>query len=238
MFTEADIECFTELIDVLYGIFDKVTAQYRENQTYRSLFGFSKELEELILREKRYSGNIPIARIDLFYNEETKDFKFCEFNTDGSSAMNEDRELNHALKLTECYQELAKQYEIQTFELFDTWVETSLRIYQTIKGAVKKPNVAIVDFMESATNNEFEIFGRGNQKQGFVKFNITPECWGKYLTVYNGEKPASQLWMKFSNNQVDRKTIKEGYMSSLAGVDYSPNKCAYSVLIPEGECFS
>lgn len=166
MFSEADIECFTELIDVLYGIFDKVTAQYRENQTYRSLFGFSKELEELILREKRYSGNIPIARIDLFYNEETKDFKFCEFNTDGSSAMNEDRELNHALKLTEGYQELAKQYEIQTFELFDTWVETSLRIYQTIKGAVKKPNVAIVDFMESATNNEFEIFAESYRTHG------------------------------------------------------------------------
>ena len=45
------------------------------------------------MREKKYDCNIPIARIDIFYDEETGGFKFCEFNTDGTSAMNEDREL-------------------------------------------------------------------------------------------------------------------------------------------------
>lgn len=166
MFTEDDIFCFKQLIKVLYGIFDKVIAHYRSDSVYRSLFAFPKELEELILRKPRYHSNIPIARIDIFYNEETKAFQFCEFNTDGSSAMNEDRELNHALKLTQGYQNLAKHYDISVFELFDTWVETSLRIYRSTKNAVQNPYAAIVDFMESATNNEFEIFAERYRSHG------------------------------------------------------------------------
>lgn len=166
LFTKEDISNFRGLIKTLYAIFDKVIERYRGDAGYRKLFGFSVELEELILREARYQSKIPIARIDIFYNEKTKDFKFCEFNTDGSSAMNEDRELNRAIKLTKGYQQLAEKYELETMELFDSWVKTSLRIYQQTKQAAEKPYVAIVDFMESATNNEFEIFAQSYRKYG------------------------------------------------------------------------
>lgn len=166
MFTKEDVANFHSLIRILYGIFDKVISQYGKDASYRSLFGFQKELEELILRKMPYKSRIPIARIDLFYQEETKEFTFCEFNTDGSSAMNEDRELNHALKLTLGYQQFAEKYRLETFELFDSWAAVSLRIYGEIRGAKEHPHVAIVDFMESATNNEFEIFAESYRKLG------------------------------------------------------------------------
>lgn len=166
LFTEEDIQNFRELIRVLYEIFDNVILHYRTDAAYRRLFGFTPKLEELILREPAYQSSIPIARIDIFYNEETKDFTFCEFNTDGSSAMNEDRELNCALRLTLGYQKLLERYDVQTFELFDSWVEASLRIYRETDGAKEKPHVAIVDFMESATNNEFEIFAERYRRRG------------------------------------------------------------------------
>lgn len=166
MFRPLDIERFQSLLSTLYGIFDKVINRYREDAVYRKLFGFSKEEEDLILRTPLYDCKIPIARIDIFYDEETGAFKFCEFNTDGSSAMNEDRELNTALKMTAGYQKLAEEYEIDSYELFDSWVEKSLEIYRSAKNHKEKPNVAIVDFMESATNNEFEIFAKGYEKKG------------------------------------------------------------------------
>lgn len=166
MFTDRDVEAFRGLIQTLYGIFDKVIEHYRSDEGYRALFGFSEKLNELILREPRYDSKIPIARIDIFYNEETGDFKFCEFNTDGSSAMNEDRELNRALKLTLGYKELSEKYETDTFELFDSWAKASLEIYRRSGGSEEKPHVAIVDFMESATNNEFEIFAESYRKFG------------------------------------------------------------------------
>lgn len=166
IFSQEDIAEFRRLLAVLYGIFDKVIARYRTDAAYRSLFGFEKRLEELILRKPRYQSKIPIARIDLFYNEETKDFKFCEFNTDGSSAMNEDRELNRAFWLTLGARMLSEKYRLHTFELFDSWVKISLRIGREAGIKSQKPYVAIVDFMESATSNEFEIFAESYRRHG------------------------------------------------------------------------
>ena len=131
---------------------------YAKDKDYRRLFGFEPKLEELILREPTYDSPIPIARIDIFYNEETGDFKFCEFNTDGTSAMNEDRELNIAIQKTKAYQQMAETHEFKSFELFDSWVETFLEIYHSSQDSKEYPNVAIVDFMENATEMEFQIF--------------------------------------------------------------------------------
>ncbi len=168
LFTPREISVFNQAIKELYGIFDKVYTEFERNESYRSLFGFSPELEELILRQKKYSCNIPIARIDIFYDEETGDFKFCEFNTDGTSAMNEDRELNIAFSQTKAYQEFAKAHSLSSFELFDTWVDEVLKLYEEFAahGVADLPNVAIVDFMESATENEFKIFVERFEKRG------------------------------------------------------------------------
>ena len=136
------------------------------NEAYRRLFGFPLELEELILRDPGYHCNIPIARIDIFYQEETGDFRFCEFNTDGTSAMNEDRELNTAFEASEAYQAFQKIYPLRRFELFDTWVEEALMLYREYAGNDAPPSVAIVDFMEHATTNEFLIFRDRFEKRG------------------------------------------------------------------------
>lgn len=184
LFTPREIGVFDQAVKELYGIFDKVYAEFARSESYRALFGFSPELEELILRDKKYSCNIPIARIDVFYDEETGDFKFCEFNTDGTSAMNEDRELNIAFSQTKAYKEFAKAHRLSSFELFDTWVEEVLKLYEefathgadgvkssaagagSLAGVADLPNVAIVDFMESATENEFKIFVERFERRG------------------------------------------------------------------------
>ena len=139
---------------------------YAKDEDYRRLFGFEPKLEELILREPTYDSPIPIARIDIFYNEETGDFKFCEFNTDGTSAMNEDRELNIAIQKTKAYQQMAETHEFKSFELFDSWVETFLEIYHSSQNPKEHPNVAIVDFMENATEMEFQIFAEHFRMHG------------------------------------------------------------------------
>nr|MBQ8253109.1 hypothetical protein [Lachnospiraceae bacterium] len=177
LFTPREIGVFDRAIKDLYGIFDKVYAEFERNESYRRLFGFSPELEELVLRQKKYSCNIPIARIDIFYDEETGDFKFCEFNTDGTSAMNEDRELNIAFSRTGAYREFAKTHRLTSFELFDTWVDEVLKLYgefvardaagENVSGGdTELPNIAIVDFMESATENEFKIFAERFEQRG------------------------------------------------------------------------
>ena len=192
LFTEKETAVFAQTIQTLYGIFDQVIDAYEKDESYRRLFGFPGKLEELILRRPKYRCNIPIARIDLFYDEETGDFKFCEFNTDGTSAMNEDRELNTAFERSKAYREFREIYPLYKFELFDTWVEEALTLYREYAGDNGAlPSVAIVDFMEHATTNEFLIFKERFEKKGCKAMlcDIRKLTWdGKHCCGEDGRK--------------------------------------------------
>lgn len=166
LFTKKEIEIFTSVVETLYGIFDCVTEHYRSDAAYRKLFGFDARLEELILLPPMYKTNIPMGRMDLFYDENTGRFKFCEFNTDGASAMNEDRELNNAFRLSAAYDAFEKEIGCSTFELFDSWVEEVLCIWEEATGRSERPKVCITDFLEHATINEFHIFKDAFERQG------------------------------------------------------------------------
>lgn len=166
LFTAEAAEYFGSITETMYGIMVKVIAHYETDAEYRKLFGFDKRLEELIIRPDRYNCKLPIARIDIFFNEDDFSFKFCEFNTDGSSAMNEDRELNNAVAVTKAFKQFKKKYKTKTYELFNSWVTAFMKIYKTYPKAKKNPHIAIVDFMSSASDSEFKIFKESFEKKG------------------------------------------------------------------------
>ncbi len=166
MFTEDMAAYIEKNALVMYGILEKVIARYRSDAAYRALFGFDERLERLILRPKHYDCLLPMARIDIFFNEDNYSFKFCEFNTDGSSAMNEDRELNEAIKLTYAFGEFQKEYNMRTCELFNSWIREFKRIYASYDRAVEKPYVAIVDFFGGDVSREFTNFKKAFEDAG------------------------------------------------------------------------
>ncbi|MCR5474516.1 MAG: hypothetical protein K6F28_04865 [Lachnospiraceae bacterium] len=166
IYTKEDIENFRRTVKTSYGIFDKVIREYIKNAEYRKLFPFSKELEDLILIPNGYSSFLPIARFDIFYHEDTGDFYFCEINTDGTSGMNEDRLQDELILDNPAHQVMRRRYLFQTFELFDSWVKCFLELYGTYEKRVKKPNVAIVDFLDGGTVREFQEFARHFQRAG------------------------------------------------------------------------
>ena len=133
---------------------------YRNDSSIRSLFPFSKELEELILLEPDYDTSIPICRIDIFYDEMTKDFYFCEFNTDGTSAMNENHKLNEFLSLNNVFMNNKPEYEIM--ELIQSWIDAFLLNCKHRKDI----HVGIVDFLENAYLSELYVFEKEFQKRG------------------------------------------------------------------------
>ena len=161
------VEVFKNTAETMASIMQKVIVEYRENTEYRKLFGFDKEVEELIIQDPLYKNVLPVCRVDIFYNEENGSFYFCELNTDGSSSMNEDRELCIAFQKTLLYQKLNKQYEVKGFELFDSLVDAFLENYKTYPNCVENPTVAIVDFLElGCSMEEFNQFRISFEKRG------------------------------------------------------------------------
>ncbi len=166
VFSQDTIRTFQNIVQTAYRIFTKVIREYLDHPEYRKSFPFSKELAELILVPNLYDSLLPMARFDIFFNEEDHTFKFCEINTDGTSAMNEDRLLNQTLKYNPAHTHVKKSHRFQSFELFDTWVKTCLSLYDTYEKKVENPHIAIVDFLENGSVTEFEEFKKRFQKYG------------------------------------------------------------------------
>ena len=167
VYDEETMSEFRRIADITYKIFGKVIEEYRNHEDYRELFPFSKELEELILLPRCYEGFLPIARFDLFYNEESKEFWFCEINTDGTAAQLRNIEMSKALIANPAHQHVIRKYNLEGFELFDTWVDEFINLYNTYPKNIGSPNIAIVDFLENATMGDFYEFARRFQKKGY-----------------------------------------------------------------------
>lgn len=160
--------CFMDaVVNTTYEILKKITARFIADADYRKLFGFSPLLEKLICLSTGYKSIIPIMRMDIFLNEESFEFKFCEFNTDGTSGMNEDREAEASLVKSTVYQSIQGKLRLQQQELFDGWVDEFLSIYFSSEQAVDNPCIAIVDFFNSASLPEFIEFKHRFEARGF-----------------------------------------------------------------------
>ncbi|ATW23561.1 glutathionylspermidine synthase family protein [Candidatus Formimonas warabiya] len=164
--TEADIQRFDHLTQQLYRILEKVIQHYLENKSFRAHFGFSPLLEELILKDPGYQTDIPIGRFDIFYDFDRGKFQFCELNTDGSSGMIEQQELARIFKHSLAMEELAKDYDLHDFELFDSWVKIVQNKYAEFSGSEEIPQVAIVDWIEGKIPSEFVEFQKAFERAG------------------------------------------------------------------------
>lgn len=164
-FTEEDIENFEEISRKIISISNKVTNHYVENKEFRKKFGFPEFIEELIQVDNGYDVNVPIGRFDIFYKD-MENFMFCEINTDGSSAMNEDNTIGRILLETEGLKDFGEVYELDYFELIDSWVEESIKLLRKFDPDESLHNVAIVDFVESGTSAEFEEFMKSYKRHG------------------------------------------------------------------------
>ena len=170
-----------DFIDNCFSLFNKIIKQYLTNPNYRKLFDFSPELEELILLSDPEKCLIPMARVDFFLNEENFDIMLCEINTDGTSAMNEDRILGELLQYNHAFQFYTQNKSYEQFELFDSWVCEFLEIYKTSSGDNSTPRIVIADFLDKSTLNEFKQF-----RKAFLNRGIQAEiCDIRKLTYEN-----------------------------------------------------
>ncbi|MDD3839051.1 MAG: glutathionylspermidine synthase family protein [Clostridia bacterium] len=180
-FDSTDIERLKTASEMLMNIIDKVIQEYLRNKQFREHFGFSDLMEQLILVDPGYSTNAPMARFDVFYKYHD-DFKFCEFNGDGTSAMNETNTLERIFFQSDIIKNLQKRHRLYYHELFYSWIEEIIGLYREYGGS-DNPNVAIVDWDGVATVEEFEEFKKRFEKKGFPTVIADP----RVLEYKNGK---------------------------------------------------
>lgn len=220
LFTEEDIKNFEDFGATLISITNKIVDRYVQYPEFRKKFGYSQLLEELILADHGYGVNVPIGRFDIFYGCDNN-FRFCELNTDGSSAMNEDNTLARILLETEPMKKMQEKYDVEYFELIYKWVEESIRIYQEFcknvnRSNIEKPNVAIVDFEGSGTPIEFEEFKRAYIDRGYNTIIADPrELKYKDGSLYYNEMKIDLVYRRIVTRElIERSHEIEDFISA------------------------
>lgn len=179
-FTQQDKKNFEAICDTFTRIFEKTIDAYKKDPAVRRLFHFPPTLNRMIYKEPGYSVAIPVLRVDIFYNEETGDFKVCEFNTDGTSAMFENDRMHTYLKYNNAWQELAPQVEY--LDLMNPLADALLADIQEATG-LDVPAIAISDFLENAYLPELYAVQKLLEKRG-----ITAEVIDIRDLDYDGQK--------------------------------------------------
>lgn len=184
LITPWQLEDFRSIVKKSNGIFEKVIQRYENDARYRAAFAFPKLMEELILLPTPLEWSIPMARYDIFYRGKG-DFTFCEINTDGTSAMNEDRTFAEIMLRSKAGAILAPM-DPKPFELFHSWVDSFIGHFG--EGELKR--VAILDIGKLEDNFEFLRFRDTFREAGISCDLANPEDLifdGEWLTQ-NGER--------------------------------------------------
>ncbi len=165
-YTEEDLKFCEDVVEMTHRILCKVIARYVEDPEYRKLFCFSEEVERLILLPCNYGQKLPIARFDIFLDENDLSYKFCEFNADGAAAMSRTQIGCEAVTQSESFRRFSARHAVRPFEHFDSWVKAFLEIYHTDKNAVESPSVCITDFTENVTKSDVTRYLAAFEKAG------------------------------------------------------------------------
>ena len=168
LFNRETYDVMKSTSETAHRILCKVIQRYLDDPDYRQVFDFDPRLVDLILLPRGYKDLLPFARVDTFLNEDTGEIRFCEFNGDGSSGMNENREITLSITRTPAFKQfIANGHRIETCELFQNWIHRFIDIYENSELAVNKPRFAICDYLENGVVDEFHLFADQFTRKGY-----------------------------------------------------------------------
>ena len=197
-------DAMKDVVETTHRILCKVIERYLEDESYREVFSYDERLAELILLPRGYDAVLPFARFDIFLDEDDLDCAFCEFNGDGSSGMNENREITNSIAGSATMRAFKERHRVQGCDLFDAWVDEFCAIYATYEHKVDHPRFAICDYLENSVVDEFRVFAELFSRRGIpctvcdvrdLQFD------GEVLTDKEG-LPVNAIWRRSVTNDV------------------------------------
>ena len=161
VFSRRDLGYLAWIAETMGRIMDKVTLRFVEDEGFRAAFELDPRIERLACMPNAFGTQIPIARVDIFLDEETGSFKFCELNTDGSSGMLVIEEATKTNLLTKTGKTFASRHVVSTWpDIFGACASAVLDCYREAGGKAAVPEVVAVDYAESIAREEIDEFAR------------------------------------------------------------------------------
>jgi hypothetical protein len=197
------------VVEPMLRLMEKITLLFLKEPAMRRQFQFSPEQLELIETDPGYRLSIPCARFDSFYDG--AELRFSELNTDGSSGMDGADRIARIYLSSPLIQEFFSDRRVRLFDINAGILETLLECYHEFSGggaaALPKPRIAIVDWKEVRTIEEFRGFAEFCGERGYEAIIADPR-----ELEYNG-KALSHRGLKI--DIIYRRVVSREYVERL-----------------------
>lgn len=221
IFDRAQLDVLADAAETMGRIMDKCTRAYLDSPSFRAQLGFDDRMDQLVRVPTSYTRLIPIARVDVFFNEQTGDYQFCELNTDGSSGMTDTVEVTCAEQRCDAWQEFSRRHpRLRTFDVLEGAIDAVLATYDSwapAQGArAQEPVLAFVDYPESVERQEVDHLIERLQARGIsarfadLRSLRTTPVDGR-LRLVDDQGPIDLVWRRVVTSELVQKPCEGAY---------------------------
>jgi hypothetical protein len=172
MLTRAQYDRLTRSAQTVAAAFEKVGAALLSDSTLLGRVGLTDAERRLALVNPGFASSAVTTRLDSFvYGEEVK---FVEYNAENPSSLPDQAELNQVLFEVPALRRIAERYRLSQPDPTGGLLRAMLKTYAEW-GGEGKPNVAIVDWAELPTENEFILIRNYFASRGVPAIICTPD---------------------------------------------------------------
>lgn len=176
---QAQFELLTNRAELIASALEKVAAAAVQSPNLMDELGLTDAEQKLALIDPGFSGAAITSRIDGFVHGEK--IKFVEYNAENPSSLSDQEGLNRLLLQLPEMSTFAERHRLRQFSPVEKLLETLIATYREWGGA-DIPNVAILDWKDLPTANEFVLLRDYFLSQGVRTIICSPED----LTYENG----------------------------------------------------
>lgn len=163
--------------ETLLGAFRRLFEAIVEQPSLRLEVGLTPLEEAVFAIDPGYCVASPTGRLDSFLSHEPvgdPTLHFVEYNAETPAGAGYEDLLGEAFLELPIMQQYQQQYELTMIPLRQSILDTLLAMHKQANGHMP-PTIAIVDWENLPTRNEFKIFNHYFQRQGVDSFITTPE---------------------------------------------------------------
>jgi len=186
--SEEDEQRVREVAETIATLGERVAAHALESRELLAQLALNEEEERLARIEPGCTTSSTASRLDAFLLPDS--LRFAEYNAESPAGAGYTETLTEVFRELEVMGRFRQKWEVRAFPLMASLLEALLASYRDWGGTAVKPVIAIVDWREVPTWNEFEILRARFEDLGVPTMVCTPqelEFDGKTLTA-NGRK--------------------------------------------------
>ena len=155
--TAAQYQFLQRRVGLLLAAFAKVQKRALADPAFRSQFGLRDWEEELLAIPEGYDCAYPTSRLDAFFVSENELF-FTEFNSETPAGAAYSDVLSEDFMGLPILREFRRRYRVLPLPARPHVLDALLDAYRQWSGGRKLPTIAILDWKEVPTYNEFLLF--------------------------------------------------------------------------------